>query len=281
MELVRTKSNLQLCLSNETFPRPVGLVPTMGNLHEGHLELVRVASERCGFVIVTIFVNPMQFGPNEDFVSYPRMLEKDAELLNKVGTDVLFAPSLDEMYPSGRDSQTKVSVPSLTDVLCGKSRPEHFDGVTTVVSKLFHLTKPQIAFFGEKDWQQLTVIKRMVSDLDFPLRIIGVPTQRADDGLALSSRNGYLNAMERKLAPKLNRTLQDLREEVVSGNDDYEKLQQEAMERLSDLGFRPEYVEVRDADDLQVPGERTSNRRAFAAAYVGKARLIDNIPIDS
>lgn len=253
----------------------------MGNLHEGHLELARVASDSCGSVIVTIFVNPMQFGPNEDFANYPRMLEKDAELLNKVGTDVLFAPSLDEMYPSGRDFQTKVSVPSLTEVLCGKSRPEHFDGVTTVVSKLFHLTKPQIAFFGEKDWQQLTVIKRMVSDLDFPLRIIGVPTQRADDGLALSSRNGYLNALERKLAPKLNRTLHDLREEIVGGDDDYEKLQQEAMERLSDLGFRPEYVEVRDADDLQVPGERTSNRRVFAAAYVGKARLIDNIPIDS
>ena len=252
----------------------------MGNLHEGHLELVRIAKERCASVIVSIFVNPMQFGPEEDFASYPRLLEDDAVLLDQLDIDLIFAPSLDDMYPTGRDAQTKVTVPDLTEVLCGERRPGHFDGVTTVVSKLFNLVQPQLAFFGEKDWQQLTVIRRMVLDLDFPLQIIGVPTQRTTDGLALSSRNSYLNAKELKLAPELNRTLFALRDEVLRGNDNYEQLQAKAQKRLAKLGFQPDYVEVRDGSDLRAPGRRTSNRRVFAAAFLGKARLIDNIPID-
>lgn len=253
----------------------------MGNLHDGHLELVQVAQKRCKSVIATIFVNPLQFGPSEDFDSYPRVLEADAQQLRDVQTDILFAPSLDEMYPDGQDAHTTVSVPGLTDVLCGANRPGHFDGVTTVVTKLFHLAGTDFAYFGEKDWQQLAVIRHMVRQLDFPLEIVGVATQRAPDGLALSSRNEYLSADERKIAPRLNQSLCELREKVLSGNDYYDELESTAKQQLSEYGFKPDYVEVRDEVTLQLPDAGSTQRRVFAAAFLGKARLIDNVAIDA
>ena len=277
MKLARTKAELRDLLGG--LPHPVGLVPTMGNLHEGHLNLVRWSKQHTASTIATIFVNPLQFAPSEDFGSYPRMLKEDAEKLEALKADVLFAPSDEEMYPEGKESHVTVSVPDITRTLCGSSRPTHFDGVTTVVSKLFHLCQPNVAYFGEKDWQQLAVIKRMAEQLDFPLHVEGVPTTRHDDGLAMSSRNQYLTAKERAIAPTLFRTLTSIANAGEQRGVDLRKLERQGMETLAEAGFRPDYVCIRDQNSLQETQTYSSNLRVFGAAYLGKARLIDNVAV--
>ena len=258
----------------------VALVPTMGNLHRGHLHLVEQARELATHTVASIFVNPLQFGPNEDFATYPRTLDADAQQLAAVGLDLLFAPSVAEVYPRPLEAMTQVTVPALPEVLCGARRPGHFNGVTTVVAKLFNMVQPQVALFGEKDWQQLLVIRQMALDLDLPLEVVGVPTVREADGLALSSRNGYLSSAERAVAPQLHVTLQAIAQRWQAGERDYLRLEMEAQARLQTLGFRPDYLEIRAAYTLQRPTPLTSeNLRIFAAAWLGKARLIDNLGI--
>ncbi|MYE24416.1 MAG: pantoate--beta-alanine ligase [Gammaproteobacteria bacterium] len=258
----------------------VGLVPTMGNLHQGHLALVRAAREECANVVATIFVNPTQFAPSEDFESYPRTFDEDVAQLERAGVDVVFAPATAEMYPRGRQGLTTVSVPALADTLCGAARPGHFDGVATVVAKLLHLAAPHRAFFGEKDWQQLALIRAMVRDLDIATEIVGVPTVRAADGLALSSRNQYLTPAERELAPRIHRKLCDVRDAIDAGARDFGQLEADAAGELRAAGFAVDYVAVRDAERLVEPEPNTRSLRVLAAARLGGARLIDNIGAD-
>ena len=269
--LVELRATLRDC------PRPVGLVPTMGNLHAGHVELARRAREASATVVTTIFVNPTQFGPNEDFDQYPRTLERDEEALASVGTDIVFAPPVDEVYPDGRDTPTRVSVDALADTLCGLDRPGHFDGVATIVTKLFNMVQPAMAFFGEKDWQQLTIIRRMVHDLDVPLEIVGVPTVRADDGLALSSRNQYLADEERARAPRLYQAIEAIRADLAAGRRDFDSLIARGTTELVDAGFDVDYVAIRDAHSLAEASLETQAFRVLAAAQLGGARLIDNV----
>lgn len=257
----------------------VALVPTMGNLHRGHLQLVERAQTLATRTVASIFVNPLQFGPHEDFTAYPRTLDADAKQLAALGLDVLFAPAVAEVYPRPLEHMTQVSVPSLPEVLCGARRPGHFNGVTTVVAKLFNMVQPQLAVFGEKDWQQLLVIRHMVADLDLALEIVGVPTVREADGLALSSRNGYLSSAERALAPQLYAVLQALAQRWRNGERDYLRLEAEGQAQLAALGFRPDYLELRHATTLQRPSAEATDVRIFAAAWLGKARLIDNLGI--
>lgn len=255
------------------------LTPTMGNLHRGHLHLVEVARTLGERTVASIFVNPMQFGPQEDFNSYPRTLAEDSDQLAQTGLDVLFVPTVAEVYPYGLEAATRVEVPDLSYILCGAFRPAHFSGVATVVTKLFNMTQPDVAVFGEKDWQQLLVIRRLVADLNMPVDVVGVPTVREADGLALSSRNGYLSAAERALAPTLYAILTTAAERIRSGERDYRSIQHNAWTALEQAGFRPDYVEVRRADTLAEPQEEDSKLRLLAAAWLGKARLIDNVPV--
>ena len=264
----------------------IGLIPTMGNLHEGHLTLVDAAQAVCDVVLATIFVNPLQFGPNEDFENYPRTLDPDLELLSKRGANGVYVPSTEDLYPNGLDQETLVKVPIVSEGLCGSHRPDHFDGVSTIVTKLFNLCQPDKAFFGEKDFQQLMVIKKMAQDLCTGIEIIGVPTVRAHDGLALSSRNGYLSSEERSVAPKLYETLSKAADQISVPHSDVKEIIGLAYAQLNSLGFKVDYLEVRQASNLAVPSEATyENREAgndqelviLAAAYLGKARLIDNI----
>jgi pantoate--beta-alanine ligase len=257
----------------------VAFVPTMGNLHRGHIHLVERARELAPRTVASIFVNPTQFGPKEDFAGYPRTLDEDSRQLVAVGLDLLFAPGVAEMYPRPLDEMTQVTVPELSGILCGASRPIHFRGVATVVSKLFHMVQPDVALFGEKDWQQLMVIRRLVADLDFPVQIVGVPTVREPDGLAMSSRNGYLTAAERAIAPVLYATLTACAERLGAGERDYDRLANEAKARLAAAGFRPDYFEIRRARDLQLPAEGDTDLRILAAAWLGRARLIDNLAV--
>lgn len=255
----------------------VAFVPTMGNLHRGHIYLVERARELAPRTVASIFVNPTQFGPNEDFAGYPRTLADDSRQLAAVGLDLLFAPGVAEMYPRPSDEMTQVTVPELSGILCGASRPVHFRGVATVVGKLFNMVQPDMALFGEKDWQQLMVIRRLVADLDFPVEIVGVPTVRESDGLAMSSRNGYLTAEERAIAPTLYATLVASAERLRAGERDYARLANEAEMRLASVGFRPDYFAVRRADDLRPPATGDADLRILAAAWLGRARLIDNL----
>jgi pantoate--beta-alanine ligase len=257
----------------------IALVPTMGNLHRGHLQLVEVAKTLADCSVASIFVNPMQFGPKEDFNSYPRTLEEDSRQLTAVGLDLLFAPPVAEVYPQGLDNITRVEVPELSHILCGASRPVHFAGVATVVSKLFNMVQPDVALFGEKDWQQLLVIRRLTADLNFPVEVVGVPTVREADGLAMSSRNGYLSAAERAVAPALYATLQAAAARLQTGEWDYAAIQRDACATLEQAGFRPDYFEIRRADDLAPPAGQDTGLRILAAAWLGKARLIDNCPV--
>jgi len=257
----------------------VALVPTMGNLHRGHIHLVERARELAPRTVASIFVNPMQFGPSEDFAAYPRTLDADSRQLETAGLDLLFAPGVTEVYPRPLEQMTQVTVPELPTVLCGASRPTHFSGVTTVVSKLFNMVQPDIAVFGEKDWQQLVIIRRMATDLDMPVAIVGVPTVREPDGLALSSRNGYLSAEERAIAPTLYATLRATAERLRAGERDFAALEAEAKAQLASAGFRPDYFEIRRPDDLQRPNLEDAELRIFAAAWLGRARLIDNWPV--
>jgi pantoate--beta-alanine ligase len=256
--------------------KKIGFVPTMGNLHDGHLSLVRKAKELSEFVITSIFVNPLQFGAGEDLDNYPRTLEADSQQLETQGNDVVFVPTVAEMYPRGMRTQTQVSVPALSETLCGASRPGHFDGVTTVVTKLFNMVQPDIAVFGEKDFQQLSIIRKMVDDLCMPIEIIGVPTGRAADGLALSSRNGYLTSEERPIAPELSKTLQACKDAILAGNTDFSSLEASANERLKAAGFKPDYFAIRDASTLANVTDQTQDIAILAAARLGATRLIDN-----
>ena len=257
----------------------VALIPTMGNLHRGHLRLVERARQLASRTVASIFVNPTQFGPNEDFAGYPRTLADDGRQLEAVGLDLLFAPEVAAIYPRPLADMTQVSVPGLSQLLCGASRPIHFGGVATVVAKLFNLVQPEVAVFGEKDWQQLIIIRRMAVDLDLPVEIVGVPTVREADGLAMSSRNGYLSAEERAIAPTLHAVLQAMAEQWRTGERDYGALENTAKARLAAAGFRPDYVEIRRADDLQRPESDDAALRIFAAAWLGRARLIDNLAV--
>lgn len=258
----------------------VAFVPTMGNLHRGHMRLVERASELADHVVVSIFVNPLQFGAGEDLDAYPHTPQEDAQKLEQAGVELLFRPQEAEIYPRGRDGVTFVEVPGISDMLCGTSRPGHFRGVATVVCKLFNIVRPDLACFGRKDYQQLAVLQRMVEELNIPVEMVGVETEREPDGLALSSRNGYLTAEERQLAPLLYRTLQSLAERIKSGEGDYPRLEREGCDALQQGGMRPDYLTLRRADDLLEP--RGDERRLviLAAAFLGRARLIDNLLIE-
>jgi pantoate--beta-alanine ligase len=256
----------------------IGLVPTMGNLHAGHIALVRAALERADRVVATVFVNPLQFGPGEDLDSYPRTLDEDARRLAVAGCHLLFAPTESAMYPEGRAGHTAVEVPGLSAQLCGASRPGHFRGVTTVVAKLFNLVQPDLAVFGQKDYQQLLLIRRMAADLNMALDIVGLPTVREPDGLAMSSRNGYLSATERRLAPALFRTLQELAAAVAAGADPTQA-ERDAAAALRVAGLEPDYVSVRRQADLAPPEPADTELVVLAAVKLGRARLIDNLEL--
>lgn len=257
----------------------IAFIPTMGDLHAGHLSLVREGKKHAERTVVSIFVNPLQFGANEDFDAYPRMLEQDAGKLTTIGADVVFAPSVLEVYPAGRTQATSVHVAGLSDILCGAARPGHFSGVATVVSKLFNIVGADVALFGEKDFQQLRVIQTLVADLCFPVRIIPVPTMREPDGLALSSRNRYLTPEERQRAPALYRALRQVAEAITPGRRDYKDLCRQAAENIAAAGFRGDYIEVRRASDLLEPAPGDIDLVVLAAAWLGRARLIDNIQV--
>jgi pantoate--beta-alanine ligase len=258
----------------------VGLVPTMGNLHAGHYSLLKLARARADRVVASVFVNPTQFGPGEDFERYPRTLVQDQAGLAENGCDLLFAPEVATMYPFGPEQSVSIHVPQITDTLEGAHRPGHFDGVATVVCKLFNLVQPDLAVFGQKDFQQLKVIERMVRDLALPVKVVGAPIQRADDGLALSSRNQYLSTEERALAPQIHATLLQMRELVGKGHA-RRIVEEAAQSRLERAGFVPDYVAIRRADDLTEPdaGE-SSGLVALIAARLGTTRLIDNLQFD-
>ncbi|AQZ93603.1 pantoate--beta-alanine ligase [Halopseudomonas phragmitis] len=255
----------------------IGLVPTMGNLHAGHIALVEKARQRTDYVVVSIFVNPLQFGPSEDLDSYPRTLADDQAKLLDAGAHMVFAPSVNDMYPEGMDGHTIVNVPVVSEGLCGASRPGHFNGVATVVSKLFNIVQPDLAVFGEKDYQQLAVIRKMTQDLCLPTQIMGEPTVRAEDGLALSSRNGYLSPSEREVAPLLFATLKQVAANLQSGRRDFAQVIEEARMVLESSGLHPDYLDLRDALTLNPISDTTEEAVALAAAFLGKTRLIDNL----
>ncbi|HCM1970243.1 TPA: pantoate--beta-alanine ligase [Salmonella enterica subsp. salamae serovar 52:z:z39] len=254
----------------------VALVPTMGNLHDGHMTLVEEAKTRADVVVVSIFVNPMQFDRAEDLARYPRTLQEDCEKLNKRKVDVVFAPSATEIYPQGLESQTFVDVPGLSTMLEGASRPGHFRGVSTIVSKLFNLIQPDIACFGEKDFQQLALIRKMVADLGYDIEIVGVPIIRAKDGLALSSRNGYLTAEQRKIAPGLYKVMSSIGEKLQAGERNQDEMIAIAAQELNEKGFRADDIQIRDADTLLELTENSKRAVILVAAWLGQARLIDN-----
>jgi pantoate--beta-alanine ligase len=255
----------------------------MGNLHAGHLELVKVAKFHADFVVVSIYVNPTQFGANEDLEAYPSTPAEDARALAEVGADLLFLPADDVMYPGNIDEQTVVSVPKMHELYCGENRPVHFNGVTTVVSRLFNMVQPDAAVFGKKDYQQVAIIRKMVKDLAYPIEIIGVDTVRDDNGLALSSRNGYLTDAQLEKAAALRQTLQWMAQELESSLDqkvDFSELEEVAKQKLKTAGFTPHYVTVCRQSDLQPPKGDESDLVILAAAVMGKARLIDNLEIN-
>lgn len=257
----------------------IAFVPTMGNLHAGHLALIQHAKSLANRVVVSIFVNPLQFGPKEDFATYPKTTAEDIEKLKSLAVDVLFLPTVQEIYPQGSDSATRIIVTGLSDELCGKSRPGHFTGVATVVAKLFHIVQPNIAVFGEKDYQQLCVIRQMLSDLNFPIEIISSPTVREHDGLAMSSRNQYLNPEERKIAPKLYASLQWIKSHISLGHTDYDPLISTAEQQLNEY-FKVDYIAVRTQHTLHAPTTLDKNLVILGAVFLGKTRLIDNICYD-
>jgi pantoate--beta-alanine ligase len=256
--------------------RRIGFVPTMGALHEGHMSLVRAARQQCPYVVVSVFVNPTQFGPNEDFEKYPRNLERDRQMLEAEGVSLLFAPSVEEMYPAG--ATTFVTVENLTEKLCGRSRPGHFRGVATVVSTLFHIIEPDLAFLGQKDAAQAAIIRRMARDLKFDVRIVVCPTVRESDGLAMSSRNAYLSPSERKQALVLFRALSRVQTLADQGEADSSKLMAAAKSVLAEEpGVRLDYVEIVDPESLEPMSDVSKGALAAMAAFVGKTRLIDNL----
>lgn len=278
MLTIETRDELQSQLNEWRHQNDhIALVPTMGNLHAGHMELVRLAREHAERVVVSVYVNPTQFGPDEDFEDYPRTLELDKRRLRSSGVDALFVPTDETMYPFGLDLATVVSVPGLTEHFCGASRPGHFDGVTTVVARLFALVVPDVAVFGQKDYQQQLVIRHMTSDMSLPVRIVTAPTVREEDGLAMSSRNSYLSDDERAAAPALYAALLATGEELQNGKRDFEELEQQGVEQLQEAGFEPEYYAIRRAQNLELPDRDCDELVVLAAGSLGKARLIDNV----
>jgi pantoate--beta-alanine ligase len=280
MEIVANSSGLrQQVAALRARGGRIGFVPTMGNLHAGHLELVRQARLLAEHVVVSIFVNPAQFGPQEDYEKYPHTPERDRDALLEAGADLLFLPGVAEIYPQGPDQTTIVEVPVLNRILEGEHRPTHFNGVTTVVAKLFNLVQADVAVFGEKDYQQLLLIRRMVADLCMPISIVGVATVREADGLAMSSRNGYLSPAERAVAPRLFAVLTEVKTRVEAGGEDVATIEQDARAELVAAGFQPDYVSVRRQSDLAPPEAGETALVALAAARLGPARLIDNVLI--
>jgi pantoate--beta-alanine ligase len=255
----------------------IAFVPTMGNLHPGHISLIEAARRSAARFVASIFVNPMQFGPNEDFAHYPRTASKDAAMLSAAGCDLMFMPDAKEIYPRGLQGATRVEVPQLSRILCGEFRPGHFEGVTTIVATLFNIVEPDIAVFGEKDYQQLAIIRRMVADLFFAIEIVAAPTVREPDGLAMSSRNQYLTAAERKLAPKLYAALQSAVRSLAAAESDFASIERAGSAELLAAGFQPEYFSIREARDLSAPTAGSRNLVVLTAARLGNARLIDNL----
>lgn len=255
----------------------IGLVPTMGNLHAGHHKLIEHARARAERVVVSIFVNPMQFDRAEDLAAYPRTMDADLAQLRELDTDLAFAPPLEVIYPHGMENTARVVVPELSGILEGASRPGHFTGVATVVAKLLNMVQPDVAVFGEKDYQQLLIIRRLVAELNFPVETAGLPTVREPDGLAMSSRNRNLAVDERARAPGLYVCLTELSDRIRAGERDFVRLERQAMQALAERGFRPDYASVRDAGDLSVPNPRTAALVILGAAWLGRTRLIDNV----
>jgi len=278
MQIIATIPALRETIRSwRTFGDTVAFVPTMGNLHAGHLRLVEEARKLASRVVVSIFVNPTQFCAGEDFGAYPRTPEEDEDRLKGSGADLLFMPYADEVYPAG--AVTVVEVPGVSDDLCGKFRPGHFRGVATVVCKLFNMVQPDVALFGEKDWQQLTVIRRMVVDLNLPLHVVGVPTVRESSGLAMSSRNAYLSGEEKQRATALHRSLLQAKAKLEAGMRDYPAIEAASVQMLQNEGFRIDYFTIRRLDDLTGPRTDDTDFVVLVAAWLGRARLIDNIRI--
>lgn len=281
MNMVKTLRELRAAIAQARAEgKQIGFVPTMGNLHAGHVSLVQIAAQRADFVVASIFVNPLQFGAGEDLDKYPRTLAADQEKLLAAGCHLLFHPDVAEIYPHGMGDQTRVSVPGVSEGLCGASRPGHFEGVATVVTKLFNMVQPDLAVFGEKDYQQLAVIRALVQALNMPIQIIGAPTQRAEDGLALSSRNGYLSDEQRATAPALYRGLQTIAEELRRGARDYARLIETTQAQQRTAGFIPDYLEIRNAVNLRPAQVDDHHLVILTAAQLGSTRLIDNLVVE-
>lgn len=278
MNVVHTIAALQDCIdSQKKRGKQVGFVPTMGNLHGGHLTLVSKAQSLCDCVVVSIYVNPLQFGPNEDYDAYPRTLEQDCALLEAQGVDIVYAARTQEIYPEGSDLHTHVSVDSLDGIHCGKSRPGFFRGIATVVTKLFNIVRPNVAVFGEKDFQQLCIIRKMVRDMCLPVKVVGAPIARDERGLALSSRNGYLTREEREvIAPRIYALLQETRAAIQGGERDYDLIRRNALAQLAQSGIKPDYFNICNPQTLLPATAAEQQLVILVAGYVGKARLIDN-----
>lgn len=272
MEVIHSIPALRQRLSRE---QRIAFVPTMGNLHAGHLQLVEFAQQHAECVVTSIFVNPLQFGPTEDLASYPRTPEQDCTRLEQAGADIVFMPSVEEMYP--QPQQVTVEPPAIANVLCGAARPGHFRGVTTVVLKLFNMVQPQVAVFGKKDFQQFFILQAMVRQLNLPIEMVGGETVRESDGLAMSSRNGYLKPVERMEAPRLYRTLQQVVQTAQNGRRDFDAIEAQTMQYLTQLGWMLDYVAIRSAATLLPPEPHEHSLVVLGAARLGKTRLIDNI----
>lgn len=280
MQVFHHISSLREALAAERCAgRRIGFVPTMGNLHDAHLELVKIAQKNCDLVVTSIFVNPLQFGLNEDWDKYPRTLAADTAKLESVNCDYLFCPDEKEIYPNGMAEQTRVIVPTMTDVLCGASRPGHFEGVTTVVTKLFNIVQPDEAVFGIKDFQQLAVIRRMVEDLCIPIKITAGEIFREADGLAMSSRNGFITVDERPRVAVLNRTLNGIKQQIEQGNRDFTVLVEEARAQIEAAGFRVDYISICNSRTLEMAAHDDREITILGAMYTAGARLIDNVSV--
>lgn len=259
--------------------RTIGFVPTMGNLHQAHIELVKIAQQHCDVVVVSIFVNPLQFGLNEDWDKYPRTYEADLAKLQAADCDYLFYPDETDMYPNGMAEQTRVVVPSMTDVLCGATRPGHFEGVTTVVTKLFNIVQPDQAVFGIKDFQQLAIIRRMVEDLCIPVKVVAGEIFREPDGLAMSSRNSYITPRERPRVSQLNKSLEWVRNEILQGSKDFLTLEATARKQIEAAGFKLDYLTISNSKTLQPAAHDDAEITILGAMYTEAARLIDNVSL--
>jgi pantoate--beta-alanine ligase len=281
LKTVRTTVSLRENLEGwRAFEETIALVPTMGNLHAGHLSLVEIARQLADRVVVSIFVNPSQFGPGEDYAAYPRTLDSDRRQLTRANVDILFAPEVEAIYPGGETGSTVVSVPALSRILCGKFRPGHFDGVASVVTRLFNIVRPDTAVFGQKDYQQLVIVRRLQADLHLPINIVAGPTMREADGLALSSRNQYLDASQRSRAAGLHRELAGCAAQLMAGKRRFPALEKAGTTNLVAAGFRPDYFAIRNAADLSAASSSSRRLVVMAAAHLGRARLIDNVLVD-